>query len=66
MNIFKATADFEHWLAGQLPIIRQELALKHRQMAEAAFPFFHATSYRWPQIWPEVCADLMSASQCEA
>jgi len=35
-------------------------------MAEAAFPFFHATSYRWLQIWPEVCADLMSASQGEA
>ncbi len=33
MNIFKATADFEHWLAGQLPIIRQDLALKHQQMA---------------------------------
>ncbi|HTF26939.1 MAG TPA: hypothetical protein VK937_23990 [Candidatus Limnocylindria bacterium] len=40
MNIFKATADFEHWLAGQLPIIRQDLALKHQQMAEAAFPIF--------------------------
>jgi len=23
LNIFKATADFEHWLAGQLPIIRR-------------------------------------------
>jgi len=31
MNIFKATADFERWLAGQLPIIRQDLALKHQQ-----------------------------------
>ena len=61
MNIFKATADF-----GRLPIIRQDLALKHQQMAEAAFPFFHTTSYCWLQIWPEVCADLMSASQGEA
>ncbi len=52
MNIFKATADFEHWLAGQLPILRQDLALKHQHMAEATFPFLHATSYRWLQIWP--------------
>src|SRR6266436_6136534 len=61
MNIFKATADFEHWLAGQLPIIRQDLALKHLHMAEATFPFFRATFYRWLQLWPEHCADLMKA-----
>ena len=60
-NIIKATADFEHWLAGQLPIIRQDLALKHQHMAEAAFPFFRATFYRWLQLWPEVCADLVKA-----
>ena len=61
MNIFEATADFEQWLAGQLPIIRQDLALKHQHMAEAAFPFFRATFYRWLQLWPEHCADLMKA-----
>jgi hypothetical protein len=61
MNIFKATTDFEHWLAGQLPIIRQDLTLKHQHMAEAAFPFFRATFYRWLQLWPEVCPDLVKA-----
>jgi hypothetical protein len=61
MNIFKATADFEHWLAGQLPIIRQDLTLKHQHMAEAAFPFFRATFYRWLQLWPEICPDLVKA-----
>ena len=61
MNIFKATAEFERWLAGQLPIIRQDLALKHQHMAEAAFPFFRATFYRWLQLWPEVCPDLVKA-----
>jgi len=61
MNIFKATADFEHWLAGQLPLIRQDLALKHQHMAEAAFPFFRATFYRWLQLWPEICPDLVHA-----
>ena len=61
MNIFKATAEFENWLAAQLPIIRQDLALKHEHMAEAAFPFFRATFYRWLQLWPEHCADLAKA-----
>jgi hypothetical protein len=61
MNIFKATADFEHWLGGQLPIIRQDLALKHQHMAEATFPFFRATFYRWLQLWPEACSSLVKA-----
>ena len=56
MKIFKATADFEQWLAKRLPIVRQDIALEH--MAEAAFPFFRATFYRWLQLWPEVCPDL--------
>jgi len=43
MNIFKATADFEQWLAKRLPIIRRDIALKHLHMAEAVFPFFRAT-----------------------
>ena len=58
MNIFKATADFERWLAKRLPIVRQDVALKHTHMAEAPFPFFRATFYRWIQLWPEVCPDL--------
>ena len=61
MNIFKATADFERWLAKRLPIIRQDIALKHTHMAEAVFPFFRATFYRWLQHWPEVCTDLAKA-----
>src|SRR4029077_13844919 len=61
MHIVKPTADFEHWLAGQLPIIRQDLALKHKSMAGAAFPFFRATFSRWLQLWPEFCPDLSKA-----
>ncbi len=61
MNVFKATAEFERWLANRLPVIRQDIALKHQHMAEAAFPFFRATFYRWLQHWPEVCGDLAKA-----
>ncbi len=39
MNIFKATQDFEQWLAKRLPVVRQDVALKHTLMAEAPFPF---------------------------
>jgi hypothetical protein len=61
MNIRKATADFEQWLAKRLPIVRQDVALKHQHMAEAAFPFFRATFYRWLQLWPEVCPEVAKA-----
>src|SRR5260370_35164554 len=61
MIFIKDPADFERWLANGLPIIRQDIALKHTHMAEAAFPFFRATFYRWIQLWPEVCGDLAKA-----
>lgn len=60
-GIIEATFAFEKWLSAQLPIIEQDLRLKHQLMAEAAFPFFRATFYRWLQLWPEVCADLAKA-----
>src|SRR5205085_723091 len=61
MNIFQATADFERWLPKRLPIVRQDMALKHQQMAEAAFSFFRATFYRWLQLWPNTCPELANA-----
>jgi len=61
MNVFNATADFERWLAKRLPIVRQDIALKHQHMAEAAFPFFRATFYRWLQLWPGACPELAKA-----
>ncbi|HEY2546486.1 MAG TPA: DUF2252 family protein, partial [Candidatus Acidoferrum sp.] len=61
--IIEATFAFEKWLGAQLPIIKQDLRLKHQLMAEAAFPFFRATFYRWLQLWPEVCPDLAKATK---
>jgi hypothetical protein len=58
MNIFKCTLDFEAWLAKRLPVVRQDLALKHALMATGAFPFFRAMFYRWLQHWPKHGADL--------
>src|SRR5713226_906346 len=61
MNVIDATADFERWLRKQIPLVRQDLALKHAHMAEAPFPFMRATFYRWLQRWHEVCPDLVRA-----
>jgi hypothetical protein len=61
MNIFKATLDFEHWLGQRIPLVRQDIALKHTYMAQAPFAFFRATFYRWVQQWPELCSDAAKA-----
>ena len=61
MDVLEATADFERWLVQQLTPDRSALALKHKHMAEGAFPFFRATFYRWAQVWPVVCPELAKA-----
>lgn len=57
MNIKKATAKYEAWLARHLRIVEPDLNLKHAQMRTAVFPFMRATYYRWAQIWEDVCGD---------
>jgi uncharacterized protein (DUF2252 family) len=61
MNIVKASRDYEAWLARHTSIVNADLELKHRAMAEAPFPFFRATFYRWAQLWPDLCSDLSQA-----
>lgn len=61
MNIAKATARYEDWLATYTQLVKPDLRLKHQRMAEAVFSFFRATFYRWMQVWPKVCANLAKA-----
>ena len=61
MNIFKATRRYEAWLGERTKLVKSDLLLKHRHMAEAVFPFMRATFYRWMQVWPEVCSGLAKA-----
>ena len=65
MTIHEATTSYETWLAGFGPLDADDLAYKHARMADAAdpFPFFRGTYYRWAQLWPEVCGDLVAAPQ---
>jgi hypothetical protein len=62
-SIVEASADYERWVATQLPLVRSDLAIKHRMMAQSAFPFLRSTFYRWAQLWPLVCPELSRAPQ---
>lgn len=61
ISIAKATRLYETWLAGQTPLVRKDLRLKHALMRRDEFSFVRATFYRWAQVWPNVCADLLTA-----
>ncbi len=61
MNVRKATSLYETWLGRHLRLLPADLELKHKAMAEAPFPFFRATFYRWMQIWPETAAPCVKA-----
>jgi hypothetical protein len=61
MNIHRATQLYETSLAKQITLVPKDLALKHVMMKWDAFSFFRATFYRWMQVWPEVCVDLVTA-----
>src|SRR6266705_1681395 len=57
------TKRYEAWLASHVPLIPDDLKLKHTQMKSALFPFMRATYYRWAEVWPQACSDLVSAPE---
>lgn len=61
MKIHRATRLYEAWLAKQIQLVLSDLALKHKRMKRDAFLYFRSTVYRWVQVWPEVCRDVVTA-----
>ena len=62
-DIVRTTTDFEKWASRHVRMVPSDVKLKHRLMAQSAFPFFRATFYRWAQWWPIVCRELARAPQ---
>jgi hypothetical protein len=61
MDIKRATKVYEGWLRKRIPLLDEDLRLKHRRMAQSPFPFLRATFYRWVQLWPQVCPEATRA-----
>lgn len=66
MNIVNATHRYEAWLAAHTVVVAADLARKHDEMAAEPFAFLRATFYRWAQLWPEICGQLMDAPRVGA
>jgi hypothetical protein len=58
MQIREATAAYEAWAGKRIDLVAEDLRLKHRRMAEAAFLFMRATFYSWVGLWHEACPEL--------
>jgi len=58
MNIIEATASYEKWLSGHMPLNAADIAIKHERMAASSFEFLRATFYRWMQRWDETCSEI--------
>ena len=61
MDIREATSTYERWLMQRVPVLRGDLDLKHRLMAQNVFSFLRATFYRWAQLWPQICSESAAA-----
>jgi uncharacterized protein DUF2252 len=60
-NVVSATRSYERWMASHTAVIPRDLALKHQRMSESPFVFLRATFYRWVELFPRVCSDLMDS-----
>jgi hypothetical protein len=61
MDIKQATASYEMWLRVCTRVVESDLKSKHQQMREDPFFFFRGAYYRWTQLWPEVCKEVLHA-----
>jgi hypothetical protein len=62
-DILASTASYETWLAKQIPLIQEDVEIKHAKMAMDPFQFMRATFYRWCELWPAVNPDLSNTTQ---
>ncbi len=61
MKIAKATRLYEDWVKSFITIVSADLDAKHKVMSDDEFAFLRATFYRWAQIFPELCPELVDA-----
>jgi hypothetical protein len=62
-NIVNANSAYEEFLATELTggLVKDDLAKKHKRMAESAFRFLRATYWRWSETILEICPTLKDA-----
>src|SRR5262249_30546886 len=59
--IAESNRAYEKWLRSRVTLLPADMKRKHEKMAKSAFAFLRATFFRWVEVWPQVCADLVAA-----
>jgi hypothetical protein len=60
-DIVQATRSYEAWMRSCTRVRAADLKRKHKLMKESPFGFLRGTFYRWAELWPLECADLLKA-----
>jgi Uncharacterized protein conserved in bacteria (DUF2252) len=60
-GIVEATSSYEAWMRSCTRVRPSDLKMKHKLMRETPFGFLRGTFYRWAELWPLECADLLKA-----
>ena len=63
MNIHQDTVRYEKWLAAHIVVLKPDLDLKHRAMADDPFRFLRATFYRWVGQFIALCPEAYAAPE---
>ena len=62
-TIVAPTRRYEHRMRGCMSVVEAALREKHDEMRRNVFAFLRGTYYRWAQLWPMICPDLVLASR---
>ena len=61
-----ATAAYERWLAGRIPVVAEDLELKHRELAADPLHFLRGTYYLWLERVAELVPSVLDGPQVPA
>jgi hypothetical protein len=59
-DVVGLTADYEAWLSAAIPMVREDLAVKHDQLASSPMRFLRGTYYLWLVRVAALLPDLVS------
>jgi Uncharacterized protein conserved in bacteria (DUF2252) len=66
MNVEELTGDYEAWLAQQIPVVPEDIEVKHEQLASSPLRFLRGTYYLWLDRMVTLLPKLMNRSRVVA
>ena len=61
LPIARSFRAYEKWLRHRLVLVPADLRRKREKTRRSPFAFFRGTFFRWVEVWPHACADIVNA-----